>query len=306
MTEFRENVPPPNLFATDQGMVAKADAEWESIMVQITLAWVIILGYLISIGMSESRGLAEEAKSQRQQNEALKSLVTTFGSSELGQERAQRIQLQWDLQLSRLLLQWSQVREHRDFFLLVVKFADAELVTLSDDLLSLPTEPSFQKLNTEIDRIFLSGTEQVSAEEIGRLMEAVVKTAGYNIDAVTDLDAWEHLSPEDRALYDDPSMLTPENLRKLKLQVIADLDQERKDLVEIQYALVGKIAAARLDKLAALPLGTETEIDVNTPDLARVMLERILSDLRKEVRLLPETEIRLRGTTDATPTGDPQ
>ena len=131
-----------------------------------------------------------------------------------------------------------------------------------------------------------------------------MKTAGYNIDAVIDQDAWEHLSPEDRALYDDPSMLTPDNLRKLKLQIIADLDQERKDLMEIQYALVGKIAAARIEKLAALPLGTETNIDVNTPDLGACDARTNTADLRNGFRLLPETADRLRGVDESMQTGE--
>ena len=61
-----------------------------------------------------------------------------------------------------------------------------------------------------------------------------------------------------------------------------------------------KIAAARLKKLATLPLEAEVDatVDVNTPDLGRVMLERILEDLRTEMRLLPETADIIRGTGD--------
>ena len=173
MTEYRKNVPPPNLFATDQGMVAKADAEWESIMVQITLAWVIILGYLISMDMSESRGLAEEAKSSDSKTTRSNRSSRLLVRRNLDRNVRNGSNCNGTSNCRGFCWNGRSCVKSRDFFPLVVKFADAELVTLSDDLSSLPTEPSFQKLNTEIDRIFLSGTEKVSAEEIGRLMKAV-------------------------------------------------------------------------------------------------------------------------------------
>jgi hypothetical protein len=304
MTDYHRRIRSPNPFAMDQGMVARADAEWESIMVQITLAFVIILGYLISKGMTDTAVQRRINARLESRNAALESLVADFGSSELGQERSQRIQLQWDLQLERLLASWERACGERTFHRLLEQFHDAEMVSLSDDLASLPTESSFQELNTEVDRIFLSGTEKVSAEEITRLLHTVVAAAGYDPEAVIDQDTWERLSPEERALYDDPKKLLPDNLRKLTLQITAALDQERRRLVDIQYALVGKIAAARLEKLAALPLNTETGIDVNTPDLGRFMLERILQDLRRGIRLLPETAERLRGVDESTQSGE--
>jgi hypothetical protein len=89
----------------------------------------------------------------------------------------------------------------------------------------------------------------------------------------------------------------------LKRQIEDDLSSERIELVDIQYALVQKIAAARLRKLLNRPLNAEADapIDVNTPDLGRVMLERILGDLRTEVQLLPETADKIRGLGDVPP-----
>ena len=67
--------------------------------------------------------------------------------------------------------------------------------------------------------------------------------------------------------------------------------------------LVQKIAAARLKKLLNRPLNAEADapIDVNTPDLGRVMREYILEDLRTEVQLLPETADFIRGLGDVPP-----
>ena len=110
-------------------------------------------------------------------------------------------------------------------------------------------------------------------------------------------------SREAAALYDDPRALTWENVNMLKRQIEEDLTSERSELVQIQYALVEKIAAARLKKLLNRPLNAEGDapIDVNTPDLGRVMRERILEDLRTEVRLLPETADIIRGLGDVPP-----
>ena len=67
-------------------------------------------------------------------------------------------------QLERLLRCWARDLHQQGLLRLLRQFDNAELIPLSDDLSSLPTGPSFQKLNTEIDRIFLSGTDKVSAD----------------------------------------------------------------------------------------------------------------------------------------------
>ena len=71
MTTVRKNLPFPDLFARGRGAVAHADTEWESVMVQITLAFVIILGYLVSKGISDSRDLAQRIAEQEQVNARL-------------------------------------------------------------------------------------------------------------------------------------------------------------------------------------------------------------------------------------------
>ena len=76
MTDYHKKDTISQSLCHGPGHVARADAEWESIMVQITLAWVIILGYLISMGMTESRDLPKEAKILTSTERcALKSLV---------------------------------------------------------------------------------------------------------------------------------------------------------------------------------------------------------------------------------------
>ena len=86
------------------------------------------------------------------------------------------------------------------------------MISLSDDLSSLPTESSFQKLNTEIDRIFLVWNGEGVRRRNCETAADRCTDRGIQPDAVLDQDAWDHLSPAERALYDDPKMLIPDNL----------------------------------------------------------------------------------------------
>ncbi|MHB8866498.1 MAG: hypothetical protein ACYC6N_29280, partial [Pirellulaceae bacterium] len=210
---------------------------------------------------------------------------------------------QRQLQLERLLRIWSEVRVTQDLFRLVRQFEKAELIPLASDFRSLPTGPDFEQLNREIDRIFLQGTETVAPAEIGTLINRVVERAGFDPDAAYRRLNVDVLSPEEKELYDDKLSPHVDNLRMLKLQIVNDLSADRRDLIEIQYALVGKIALARLHKLAALPLEMGADIDVNAPQMGSILLERILNDLRDGMRLLPETADKIRGTSpSASPT----
>ena len=56
-------------------------------MVQITLAFVIILGYLISKGIIETQNLAAETAQLRKDCARLNQVVAEFSKSEAGQER---------------------------------------------------------------------------------------------------------------------------------------------------------------------------------------------------------------------------
>lgn len=264
-------------------------------MVQITFAFVIILGYLISVGMNEARNLAKESELNRQRNVVLQSLVNDFRSTEAGKEREQRIAAEKDLQSEKLLRIWAEERVDRDFYKLLAMFRNVELITLSDDQDALPVGEEFQRLNQWIDRIFLDESADVSPQEMVSLIKTVLKNAGFDPQAsMKFID--EHVIPQDVApLYLDRSTPTIENLRKLKLQIASDLLEERGVLVQLQYDLVGRVAAVRLDRLTGLPSDDETILDPAVQDVGVAMLLQILEDLKTEIRLLPETADGLRG-----------
>lgn len=261
-------------------------------MVQITFAFVIILGYLISVEMHEARQLAEQTERFREENAALTSIVASLRGSELGEERSLRIAAEKELQRERLLRTWDTIKQQRELRRGLIQFSDAELVTLSDDRRCLPIEEGFRKLTAEVERVFLSGGEKVSAREVHTLVLRVVEAAGFELEAIRG-EANEETLPDDaQDLFFNKEVPTRKNLRTLTLQIKGDLEQERKELVNIQYALVAKVAAARLDKLMSLPLD---EVEIDAVDTGAEMLEKVLEELGKTMALLPETADRVRG-----------
>ncbi len=282
------------LLGQKHGISARADIEWERIMVQITFAFVIILGYLLSVGMSEAKQLAAESEKYRKTKVALESLLSDLRESDIGEERAKRVAAERELQLQKLLSTWALLRGRRPLNQLLNKFSDADLVPLSDDLESLPTGADFQVLIEEVDRVFLSDDQKVAVAEVGGLGKQAWGDAGIEQEAV-EAGLLDDVPKGIRELYSEMSVANRENCETLALQIQGDLTRERKQAVDSQYALVQKIADKRVEKVSALPLEVVDGLDANVDNLGQVMLEEILEDLRNTMKLLPETATRIRG-----------
>jgi hypothetical protein len=133
----------------------------------------------------------------------------------------------------------------------------------------------------------------VSLAEISGLMIAVLEQAGFDTKGVRSLDLGS-LSTATNQLYLDRSFPERENLKMLKTRVVSDLEAERKELFRLQCALVGRIAAARRDRLAATPLGHDESPLPDKTDPGVRMLTTILAQLKEEMKLLPETVANIR------------
>ncbi len=325
----------------------KSGIEFERIMVQITFAFVIILGYLLSVGIDakqeladevetlkgenleladdrtrlegekqelaaeveilegenleladekarlegETQELAAEVEEHKALNTLLEEIVTDLKETDIGQEREARIAAQKDVQLLKLFHLWEQQRKELPLVILLGQFVNPDLISLSDDMDCLPATPGFPELGKEAAKIFPVEGQKVSASEVARLTTVVLKRAGLN-PAISEQ---EPLSPDIDALHFDRKSVTQANRRTLELKIFADLEDERKKLVNIQYALVGKIASARQDKLADLPLTDEAGTETEEVDLGIAMLEDVLAGLKKRMQLLPEVLDRIRG-----------
>jgi hypothetical protein len=301
MTTGFRRLPLPDLFAHSQRHTRRSDTEWESVMVQITLAFVIILGYLLSIRERDSHELAQEVASQKKQNSQLTQIISSFAQTDIGREMEQRIAAQRENRFLRLLNRWLRVKESQRFITLVQMFSDAALVQLSPEFHSLPADATFQELNAEIARIFPFEKGTVSPTELETLLSQVVAAEGGDPNAIHDLEEMRRKNPDALRFYEVPGAFAVEEIEALRKQIVGDMSDERAKFVRIQLALIDKIFAARLKKLAELPLDAQSpmEIEMDSPDLGRRVLERILLDLRTEVQLLQEAEEQLRDPKSA-------
>ncbi len=292
----------------DSGQSAEID--WERIMVQITFAFVIILGYLVSVGVDEATDLAAEAEQraaeakrlademelQKQHSKRLQKVVGELKDTDVGKAIAGRVAAEKDSQLQTLLRFWETIRDHRRLYELLRHFdANAKLVPLAEDEFCMPKGDAFRDLNREIKRVFVEGNRDVNPTEIRGLTQQVLERAGFDPQAIPrEFDPFQ-LSPDVAALYFDKSLPTYENFVELTRQILSDLRNERAQVVNLQYTLVGRIAAARHDWLAKQPLPQDVDVQTNDTDLGLRMLEEVFKDLRKrEMELLPETADRIR------------
>ena len=282
-------------------------------MVQITFAFVIILGYLLSVGMHETqkqKKLVQELS--RRSRDAQGGGGTAEGAEfsvagnrfRIKERRrwakaiAARVAAEKKSQLATLLQIWRDHRQNRPLFLLVIQFRDAELIPLSNDMDCLPTTDNFQDLGAEAARVFLVEGQKVSTSEVAGLMTEVIVAAGFDPETLPSIIDLEETESDVNSLYFDRNIPTRENRQMLNLQILADLEEERQLLGDLQYDLVGKIASKRQDKLADLPLADEEERGTEETDLGISMLEDILAGLEERMQLLPEVSDRIRGELD--------
>jgi hypothetical protein len=302
---YSPTVAPSRARRDDAG--SAGEFRWEQIMVQITFAFVIILGYLLTSRVEETRNLGErmrqqelEAMRQTQRGNLLQGVVEELRHTELGDAVAGRVAAEKASQLDRLLRVWAELRADRPLYRLLRKFENADTIPLADDPDCLPTPESFAQMNREASRVFFVPGEEVAVHEVNGIVIDVIELAGFNPHAESlGLDP-TLLSEEASDLHFDKDLPTRETLRTLKLQVVADLEAERTELHRIQCKLVGRIAEARRDKLAAAPLPESIPLEADSADLGTRMLLSVLQDLQEKMKLLPETIDRIHpagGTT---------
>jgi hypothetical protein len=301
MTSQFRRLPLPDLFSQSRGHARRSDTEWESVMVQITLAFVIILGYLLSQGMADSRQLADEVATQKMQNTQLSQIISAFAQTDAGREREQRIAVQRENRFLNLLNRWLRVKDDQRFHTLAQMFSDATLVQLSDDLHSLPVDATFQELNAEVARLFPYEKGAVASAELDALLTQVLSAEGGSLQPNPDLERMRKENPQAFRFLDASGAFTAEEIDALRKHITGDMSDERAKFVRIQLALIEKIFSTRLQKLADLPLDDQLppELELEGQNLGRRMLERILSDLRADVQLLEEAEEQLRESDSA-------
>jgi len=304
MSSNLRRIPLPDLFAHGQRHARRSDTEWESVMVQIMLAFVIILGYLLSQGIADSKKLASEVATQKKQNTQLTQIITAFAQTDAGQERAQRIAVQRENRFLNLLNRWLRIKDDQRFHTLAQMFNNATLVELSEELHSLPVDATFQELNAEVARIFPYGKGTVASTELESLLNQVLTAEGGSLKENEDLERMRKENPQAFRFWDAAGLFTADDIDELRKHIAGDMSDEREKFVRIQLALINKIFAERLKKLAERPLDDQPalKLELDGQDLGRRMLDKILDDLRSEVQLLQEAEEQLRAPDSAATT----
>ena len=139
---------------------AAEEFRWEEIMVQITFAFVIILGYLLSSRVEQAGDLGAKVREQEekwrqeeQRGNMLEKVVQELRRTDLGEALAGRVAAEKQLQLEKLFRIWAERRTERLLYRLLRRLENAEAIPL-DEVTCLPTGVAFQELNRESSRVF--------------------------------------------------------------------------------------------------------------------------------------------------------
>jgi hypothetical protein len=235
-------------------------------------------------------------KTQKKQNEQLAQIISDFSQTDAGREYEQRIAEQRKSRWLQLLNRWLRVKVEQRFHTLAQMYNNATLVQLSEELHSLPVDATFQELNAEVKRIFPYKSGVVEPNEVTSLLNQVLTAEGGSLKVNKDLERMRKENPQAYRFLDAAGEFTDEEIDAIRIHIAGDMSDEREKFVRIQLALIDKIFAARLKKLAERPLEDQParEMELEGQDLGLRMLDKILIDLHSEVQLLEEAEMSLR------------
>lgn len=253
------------------------DHTWENVLLQISLAFTIILGYVISQNTSRVRSLEGQLEVSAEVVRKLK--TTPAGEFAVGQVRAQR-----EGQRVQLLAEWWRLRPERPLYRALVRLRDVDRIHLDEQ--SLPQDATFAALLTEQRRVFPGPQGEVSADEVLTLLTAVCRRAGYLKDQPEKRMTELRDAARQEVLRDvlfDPHWPDPDNLKAVAHAIRQDLLDERGELRALQHLLVARISLARL--------GTSPGAD-GSGNPAEVM-RQFLAEVRGPLGLFSEVEKNL-------------
>lgn len=268
----------------------RADS-WESIFVQITLGFVIILGYLISDNKREVAALqggrqeiVRQLEQQIGNTAEWREAYTAALQSPQGAIAAERDRALEELQLQRLLRAWDQVRDERHLRerLRAVRAGTAE-VELAHDAQSLPQGALFEAMSRESRELFPAAIGSLEAAAVPRFIELVLERAAADSQL-----AGTEIAPEEpqNVRPFNPHAATPRNVQILEDVVRENLLEERLWLVDAQFRLVRDVMEARIQWLA------QNAEQVETGDQQQ-QLTAVVGELAERMHLLDEVRLAL-------------
>lgn len=264
-------------------------SDTDNVLLQITLAFAIILGYLLSDGLATQVTLAGRAKKSEA---ALGKILHT----PLGQGAMQQAKNEIEIQRLKLLNAWGEVRSERPVRHRLTELSDVETIKLCEDDGRLPDDDRYRELLLLATPVFptTDPREIVSRPEVHRLLqkswnqvEDFVKDGQTKAVSAAVEGAFSLLPPGEsgpaEAILFDPSIPCSANLLSVAGAIRRDLQDERKRLALLQLQVVERVALARL---ATRQVGSAQ----SDP---RRALHDLVSELSEPLGLLPEVEEQL-------------
>jgi hypothetical protein len=261
----------------------------EEVLLQITLGFMVVLGYLLSDEVGGRGDLGQRLE----RAEAIYAELQSASKNELVEQVTQARNAE---ERALLLNAWLRTRAERLLYRRVEVFDESGgmLAALPAD--KPASDPSFRQLRDEVDRLFRPGRQveerqNALAEEITVCTLKSIELAGYRSPPsgvpvpqwVAGTKAWVALDALDRHAQAARKVVSPENLRFLISQIHTDFEGQRRKVGRIQLALVMRLAEARLAQ--GVLQGASGEV--------REVLVQLLNELDEEVRMLPEVRSQL-------------
>jgi len=260
----------------------------EEVLLQISLAFLILLGFLLSCETNKKTALQEVFRDVDKQIETLAKSSKCDIAAEA--HKARISEQKW-----RLWLAWeNKIKAEHIFFhtLIILEERDSVLGVINGD--ALRKNHIFNEFRRETLRIFLghqsdSTLKNPLTTEVRHLVERTLEVAGLAFPHNrSDLDKWltDPIARKAQAFFRERSpfdmkVASPENLHFIADVIYKDLVEARTRAVKIQVIAVTKIAEAKVLHDDALQ---------NDPSSALQVLEKVVSELDKPLWLLPEVK----------------
>ena len=271
-----------------RGAPRRVSVKPEEVLLQITLGFMVVLGYLLS----DEVAVRGDLDRRLERAESVYADVRSASKDDLVDEATKARNAE---ERALLLNAWLRVRTKRLLYRRVEVFDESEL------LAALPadkpaSEPLFRQFRDEVDRLFrprgkTEEQQNALAEEITACAIESIKLAGYrspppNIPVpqwVEGTRAKVALEALDSYAQAGRKVVSPENVRFLISEIHTDFEGQRRRVGRIQLDLVIRLAEARLAQ--GVLQGASGEV--------RDILAQLLNELDEEIRLLPEVRSQL-------------
>ncbi len=270
-------------------------SDTDNVLLQITLAFTIILGYLLSEGLAMQAVQSTRLKERDQAIAKHKGALEKLENTSLGEFAVSEAEKAEEIQKLKLLHAWDRLKPQRLLRHRLYELQNVDRIRLAADRRFVPDDRSYTELLNEAARVFHAAPapHTVNPDEVTRLLIEVWNLAGFDnsqqqqavAEATRRAFSPQFSADEDdlvEKLNFDPKVPSMKNLGYVATVIRQDLEDERSQLAPLQFRLVKMIAIARL--------GGEFEPEnITGPEALRAFV----TELKDVLGLLPEVQQQL-------------